>query len=436
MIATVVGVATLAWWDAVRESSAALDDFGTEQATLAQSVAQDLEHRLAAQPTTTALHPASQLPSFDSAIVKPGVRILLLQRPQETELVDPGGARFASPAIQQAIERGETMVRLSRPEALALGLPERMAVAGLATVPAGSSGHWGVAVVTTALRERDRERWAQRRLILAVAIATSLVLAFGGFALRNQRNELELSHRLALTEIARERDERLERLSQAATMLTLASGMAHELSTPLGVIIGRAEQLSPRLVGDERATRSLQAIIEQAERIREVVRGFLSLARGGAPTLHNAEPAAIVRDALTLVEHRFEKAAVSLVPTIPDGLPPVPCDPRLLAQALVNLLLNACDACARGGRVVVQVQAVDTGVEFSVTDDGAGIAVHDAARVTEPFFTTKATGTGLGLAVTNEIVKTHRGTLHIGPSQPRGTRAAFQVPGAAGAKHA
>jgi signal transduction histidine kinase len=96
----------------------------------------------------------------------------------------------------------------------------------------------------------------------------------------------------------------------------------------------------------------------------------------------------------------------------------------------MNLLLNACEACDRGGSVDVVVRAENARVAFVVVDDGVGINPEEAARATEPFFTTKPVGegTGLGLAITSEIIKSHRGTLTIGPRSPRGTRACIEIP--------
>jgi two-component system NtrC family sensor kinase len=211
-------------------------------------------------------------------------------------------------------------------------------------------------------------------------------------------------------------------------MLTMASGVAHEIATPLGVIVGRAEQLIPRVEGDERGQRALQAILDQAENINGVMRGFLDLARGGAPALQLVQPAEVVAAALRLVEHRFLQARVRLSSRVPDTLPSLRCEPRLLEHALTNLLLNACDACAPGGQVELAAEQLDSSIRFTVLDDGAGITVADAARATEPFFTTKPQGTGLGLAIANEIAKTHRGHLSIEPSHPAGTRACVQIP--------
>jgi len=138
-----------------------------------------------------------------------------------------------------------------------------------------------------------------------------------------------------------------------------------------------------------------------------------------------------------LVSHRFETAGVSLVTRADAGLPEISGDPRLLEQVLINLLLNACDACSRGGSVELAVHADGERVGFVVTDDGAGITEEAAARATEPLFTTKpfGHGTGLGLAIANEIVKHHGGSLSIEPRRSpggagtgAGTRALVELP--------
>jgi signal transduction histidine kinase len=320
-----------------------------------------------------------------------------------------------------------------------LGLPPRVAMAGLHVLAAGSHGRWGVAVVATARRGRDREKRAQWRLVLGVALASMLVIAFGGVALRRQRRQLEIARELAVAEIQHERDERLLRADKLATMGALATGIAHEISTPLSVIMGRAEQLLPQLSGDERATRALDVILAETERIGHVIRGFLGLARGRAPSFERVAPSVLGRHAVELVEHRFDAAGVRLSYDAAPRLPLVACEPRLFEQILVNLLLNACDACERGGNVDLSVRADAERVAFLVVDDGVGIAPEDAARVTEPFFTTKPTGTGLGLAIANELVKHHQGTLTIrSRSAPtdsapesgavRGTRVCVEVP--------
>jgi len=210
-------------------------------------------------------------------------------------------------------------------------------------------------------------------------------------------------------------------------------GIAHEVSTPLGVIVGRAEQLLTRPNSDERGKRAAAAIAEQATRIGAIVRGFLAIARGDTPRMAHVDPRAIGKTALELVQHRFAKAGVRLESAMDQPMPSIVCEPRLMEQVLVNLLLNACDACRPHGSVDLRIVAADERVAFVVTDDGVGIQPEDAARVLDPFFTTKPAGegSGLGLAIANEIVRHHRGTLTIGARHGvNGTRACVELPSA------
>jgi signal transduction histidine kinase len=207
-------------------------------------------------------------------------------------------------------------------------------------------------------------------------------------------------------------------------------GIAHEVSTPLAVIVGRAEQLEGRLQGDARSENGVRVILKQADQIQQIIRRFLDLARGGPPSLGEADCADIARAAAASVAHRFAKANVALRTDIPQRVPRVRCDRALLEHAIVNLLLNACDASEPGAHVELQVRPYSQRVAFVVADEGTGISAEHAARVTEPFFTTKLEkgGTGLGLAIAGEIAKSHRGELTLGPNAPRGTRACISIP--------
>ena len=474
MIAAIAGVATLAWWDEQRESALALDEFAEQQSTLASGAAAALRGRLdvaehdalaladgtnpviahgylgahvrgAAEPpvhseelvlsvpvpggrTVDLETPSANLFQSLGRIERAGERVVLLLPPHEKAFNASDGRVIAAEELREALDNGVTTLRLGPDAAAKLGLPARSAWAGLSRVNDPLLGRWGLAVVTTASRDRDRAARGKWRLLLSTLLAAGLVLAFGGLALRDRGRELVAQRSLAVAELARERDQRLEREAKTAMVVTLASGIAHEVATPLSVIVGRAEQLRTRANGDERAAKAVQGILDQAERIDGVIRGFLSLARGTPPALASVPPSQVVNGAIDLVGHRFSKAGVSLASAVSDALPPIRCDRRLLEQALVNLLLNACDATRRGGHVVIKAARVNGSVVFTVEDDGAGISPEVAARATEPFFTTKGEGgTGLGLAIANEIVKTHRGSLSIVP-QEKGTRVSVQIP--------
>jgi two-component system, NtrC family, sensor kinase len=444
MLLAISLITGLAWWDEQREARAALQDLETEQTIVAASLAASLRAHLsvAARDADLAgeagaarlaeVRPRDLLDP-DRSIEREGELMVLLAPPGDGPLRTMAGLALDSPPLRDALARGSPAQRLGRPEAAQIGLPARTAMAGLAHVDAGPLGHWGVAVVASAARERDREKRALWRLVLGVLFASGLVLVFGGVALRNQRKELDLARELAMARLQRAGDEALARAARIATMGTFAMGIAHEVSTPLGVIVGRCEQLLGRVEGDERAVRRAQIILQQADRIQAIIRRFLDMARGGPPSLERADPAEVARAAAGAVEHRFAQAGVSLATDIPSAMPPVQCDRALLEHAIVNLLLNACEACAPGENVDLAARSDAERVAFVVTDDGAGITRENAARAKEPFFTTKAPdkGSGLGLAIATEIAHSHRGELSIAPGVGGGTRASIEIPIAA-----
>jgi len=441
MLLVVAFVTGLAYWDEQREARAALEDFAAEQSTCASSLAAGLSMHAGGPSAPGAPHGApdvamdvqSTLAEAERVVrrlERPGESLVLVQAPGASEFRTTDGRTVTMAALSEALQRGQSSARLSREQAASLGLPERTAYAGLASADAGPLGSWHVVSITTARRERDREIRAAWRLVLCVAVASGLVLFFGGTALREQRKELELEREVAVMAVQNERDERLGRATRAAVMGTFAMGITHEVSTPLGVILGRAEQILGRGGADERTAHAARIIVEQTERLKLLVRSFLDLARGGAPNFIRVDSASIVSGAIALVDHRFQKVGVSLVVDVSAELPMVKCDRSLLEHALVNLLLNACEACGPGGTVAVNARRDAGQVAFVVTDDGAGISSADAARATEPFFTTKpeGQGTGLGLAIASEIVKSHRGTLTIEPRPTKGTRACIEIP--------
>jgi len=437
MVIAVALLGMLTFWDERQAAQAALADYGAEQAMIARAAAGSVRASLESHAGTRDDDAIRR--SFATrlrALEQPGSVIVLVRPPGATGFLTLDGEPATSAPIEARFAQGEAdgaWVRLTHADSAALGLPPRTAIAGIAEVDRGSSGPWSIVLVTSARRERDREERALWRVGLSFVLASAIVVTFGALALRKQRKEFELANRLAVAEAVHTRDERLVRADKLATLGALAAGIAHQVATPLGVIVGRAERLAPRVAHDEKAKHAVAVISEQAQRINRIVRAFLGLARGGVPSLERVEPEEIAHAAVELVSHRFEKAGVELDCAIEEPLPEISCDPRLFEQVIVNLLLNGCDACEDGGHVALSIQAVGETVTFVVEDDGVGITKEAAARATEPFFTTKPAGegTGLGLAIAREIVTHHRGTLRLEPLAAGGTRASVEVPAAA-----
>jgi two-component system, NtrC family, sensor kinase len=430
MVCAIILIAIATIWDAELQHADAMEDFAHSQTALATSASQTLaaEVRLAAaQGKRVSAH--DMLAALRN-LERPGEVAVFVKPPGEHVLYASDGRRLDAAVVAASVAGGQS-VRLSRDDAQTLGLAPRMALAA-AGLAEGTADGWVAVVASSASRPRDRRLQSRVRALIGVILPSALIIAFGGVAFRRQRRELDLTRKLQLADTQRQGDERLARANRVATTGTMAIGIAHEISTPLGVILGRAEQLREQLRDDERGGRAAQAIIEQAGRIHRVIRGILDLAHGGIPEMKLVAPSEVIRRAAELVQHRFNNAAVRLEIQLAEDLPLVRVNGPLFEHALVNLLLNSCDASKAGDTVYTIATAPEHKrcVEFVILDGGAGISAQDAARLMEPFFTTKpmGSGTGLGLAIANEVVKSHRGTLSLAPAQGGGTRAVIEIP--------
>ena len=252
-------------------------------------------------------------------------------------------------------------------------------------------------------------------------------------AFNRMADQLEAARRRILAD--RERALDLEQQLRHAETLSvagkLASGIAHEVGTPLNIISGRAEMVLGSLPADHPAREDLQIIGEQIDRISAIIRSLLDTVRVRKPEIQAvpAEPA--VTGVLALVEHLARRRGIVLEAQVPADLPEVAADPAQLQQVLLNLLMNALEASSEGGRVTVEARATvhggQPGVAVSVIDTGIGIRPEARSRIFEAFFTTKAPGqgTGLGLAICRDIVRDHGGTIGV-QSRP-GHGATFTV---------
>ncbi|WAS91052.1 sensor histidine kinase [Nannocystis punicea] len=330
------------------------------------------------------------------------------------------------PSVVHAAKAGDTSAWLTPGEARRLGLPEELAVAGLSRVDDPRFGEWILAVISSTERQRAREARRYARTIIMVSLASLVVVGFGLVLLRTQRQERAFERMLARESMRAHQEVQLAREGRAATMLTFAAGIAHELSTPLGVIAMRAEQLENN-AEDDRARRGARAITEQVAKIRENARGFLAIARGAAPLRERFPAADVLRSAVARIEHRFDRAGVFLRVDWQSALPWIYGDARLLEHALTNLLINACDASTVRGEVELSAAQSDRTLTITVRDRGAGIDPVVRARI-QPFFSTKAEGTGLGLAIASEVMRMHRGELKLEERPGGGTNAVLRLP--------
>ena len=234
-----------------------------------------------------------------------------------------------------------------------------------------------------------------------------------------------------LTEL-RQMEEAVRRSERLAAVGGLAAGLAHEIRNPLASMCGSIEILggSPRL--DEQERRLMHVVLSEAERLEALVRDFLSFARPAPPRLEALDGAQAVAETVELFRPQAAARGIDLEIRA-EGPLSIRADPRQLRQVLWNLLGNAADATAAGGRVRVHLSRHNQHALLEVADSGEGIGAEDLKRIFDPFFTTKERGTGLGLAIVHRIVEAHGGELSVRSEPGKGStfRVALPIAGPA-----
>ena len=226
----------------------------------------------------------------------------------------------------------------------------------------------------------------------------------------------------------------LVQAEKASLLGQLASGLAHEMGTPLNVITGNAQYLLRRAPLDEVQTQTLEQIVNQGQRIASMIRRLLDVSRPAEARLTPVDLRAVVDQTLDIVP-RISRG-VEIRCDLDNDIGPVLADPKLLEHALMNLIVNSCQAMPEGGRLTlvagVESKKTTAGGPFvllAVTDTGCGIPPENLPRLFEPFFTTKAhaEGTGLGLAIVDRIIRQHGGRVEIVSTPGHGTVALLRL---------
>ncbi|RMH33638.1 MAG: PAS domain S-box protein [Nitrospirae bacterium] len=223
--------------------------------------------------------------------------------------------------------------------------------------------------------------------------------------------------------------EQLRKAERLAELGTLASGMAHEIGTPMNVILGRAELLM-RKATDESMKRGLETIVAQVERITKIMNQLLSFARKRPMERRPIDLASVVTDVLDVVQERLKKHRIEVETALNPSTPKVLADADQMSQVLLNLIINACHAMPDGGTLRIGLEPCGHMVELTVADTGCGIPETHLSKVFDPFFTTKAAGegTGLGLTVVHGIVQEHEGTISVASRPGQGTTFRIKLP--------
>jgi two-component system sensor histidine kinase HydH len=230
-----------------------------------------------------------------------------------------------------------------------------------------------------------------------------------------------------LTEI-RELENKTRRIEKLATVGNLAAGIAHEIRNPLSSIKGYVTYFGSLFEENSEDRRAANHMKDEVDRVDRVISELLEFARPSDLKFKEIKVRDLIDYSLRIVTHEAETAGIQIEKFIESDLPDLKADPDRLTQVLLNLYINAIQAMAKGGNLIVQAGIKGSKLILDVSDTGMGIPLKNLKHIFDPYFTTKNKGTGLGLAIAHKIVENHNGFMQVKSTEKLGTTISLELP--------
>ncbi|MEW9668641.1 PAS domain S-box protein [Ammoniphilus sp. 3BR4] len=224
----------------------------------------------------------------------------------------------------------------------------------------------------------------------------------------------------------RQTEELIRRSEKLSVVGELAAGIAHEIRNPLTSLRGFIQLFkSEDTLGVKRLRHEI--MLSEIDRINEIVGELLVLAKPSQEQYNLRSITEMLNDIITLLEAQANLLDVEIKKEFDSELPLVVCNSSI-KQVFINLLKNAMESMPHGGKIFIQAKKMDDKICIRVIDQGEGIPQDQLLKIGQPFYTTKETGTGLGLMVSQRIILNHKGTMHIESEWRRGTTVEITIP--------
>ncbi|HSO19250.1 MAG TPA: ATP-binding protein, partial [Desulfosarcina sp.] len=217
-----------------------------------------------------------------------------------------------------------------------------------------------------------------------------------------------------------------------ASIGQLASGVAHEINNPLGVIHCYANLIAKSQPADSQILNDARIIRKHTDQCRSVVEALLNFSRAAEPRMKPTDIQVCADEVISVLGMQLQKNRITIEREFDPILPRITVDGNKIKQVLMNLLINASQAMPDGGRITVNMGPAGDGrhMAIAITDMGQGIAPENIPKIFDPFFTTKGPekGTGLGLSVSYGIVQQHGGSIGVSSTPGRGATFTVLLP--------
>ena len=229
-------------------------------------------------------------------------------------------------------------------------------------------------------------------------------------------------------ELKRSRD-KLVQSEKLAAVGQLAAGIAHEIRNPLTSVKMIVQLLRRRFQEDEAGLESVQAVLDEIDRLEVIVNGLLDFARPMELELKPTNVTDVMNDVLRFMEADMRHRKIELINRVDETLPEVMLDADRMKQVFMNVILNAMQAMPEGGELNIDYHydAESRSIQVNISDTGLGMSQEVLDHAFEPFFSTKSGGAGLGLANIKKIMEQHGGNIRIDTAEGQGTRVAVDL---------
>jgi two-component system sensor histidine kinase HydH len=253
-------------------------------------------------------------------------------------------------------------------------------------------------------------------------------IKIGGSAIVNNQGET-IGTVLVVRDMSmiREMEQQLERSRRMAALGKMAAGIAHEIRNPLGTLRGFAHYFGNQVGANEESKKYANLMESEVDRLNRNISGLLQFARPREPNLVHVNLDDLISKTVALMEGDFSENTLNLHYQCNTDVR-FKTDPDMLLQVLMNLLKNSIAASSVGGEVSLSLHEESHTVRIVVSDNGCGMTEQEREKMFDPFFTTRASGTGLGLAVSHQIIEQMNGSFEIETAPDVGTSVTIVLP--------
>lgn len=224
-------------------------------------------------------------------------------------------------------------------------------------------------------------------------------------------------------------EERLHLAERLSSLGELSAGVAHEIRNPLAGIKINTQILSRQKDLTDMERQLLESTQNGIAKIQKIVEDMLHFAKPKAAHFAEEDINEVITQSLSILQMKIKKAHITPLLEQPEGLPRIWIDPNQIQQVVINLILNAIQAMAKGGTLTLRTRREDGGVAVEVRDTGIGIPEAHLKKIFDPFFTTKSEGTGLGLSISLKILENHGASIDVSSFEGQGSVFTLHFPG-------